>query len=186
MDLRRSFDSMLDQAMADALCEAGFAKHRLALTRRRRFWVEHFIFQRDKYNLNKIRCRYYLNVGLEFPMLPPAALWVFRRMSGMVNWRGKQSVSLIHAGPEVAWATRAESLVAGLPREWEVVPATDFELLRPQVTAAILAVAQELRPWARSLIGRVCFSWLVGWFFAPFVKVDRPNRPRPKAAPLSR
>jgi hypothetical protein len=142
MDLRRSFGRMLEQALIESLDEAGFVKHRLTFTRRRQFWVEHFIFQRSKYNLNKIRCRYYLDVGLEFPILPRAGVWAFHRMSGMVNWRGKQSVPVLYAGPQIAWATRADALVRGLPSEWEVVPATDFELLRPQISAALVAAGR--------------------------------------------
>src|SRR5262245_41778497 len=136
MNLRKEFERLLAEALDETLAASGFRKEGLGFRRERPGYIEHYNFQPSQGNVNQIRCRYYLNVGLEFPVLTPAAVWAYRRGSGSVSWLGDKYVGLVHIRDEIVWATRADNMVSGLYKHWELVPDTDLLSIKRDVVAA--------------------------------------------------
>lgn len=170
MNFRKDFERILREALEEHLAARAFAKDRLGFHRKQRWYIEHYSFQSSQGNVNHIKCRYYLNVGLEFPVLSRAAVWAFRRESGLVSWLGDEHVSLVHIRDEIVWATRADNLVRGLPPHWEIQPGSDLDATKRDILAAIDACAGRMAPWAKGLRGRVLAAWVLGWLAWPFIR----------------
>jgi hypothetical protein len=170
MNLRKEFERVLAEALDETLAARDFEREGLGFRRERPGYIEHYDFQPSQGNLNQIRCRYYLNVGLEFPVLTPAAVWAYRREGGLVSWLGDKHVSLVHIRDEIVWATRADSMVSGLYQHWELVPGVDLLTIKRDVIAAVIACSEQIGPWAVSLRPRVWKAWLLGWLAWPFVR----------------
>src|SRR6476661_547229 len=110
MDLRQQFDEVLSELVSERLKFDGYRKERRTLVRSCKGYVERLYFQADRYNVPTIRCAYFLNVGLEVPGLSPAVLDLHKRHRFYYRHRGKD-VSAVDFHKDVAWSTRADSLV---------------------------------------------------------------------------
>lgn len=179
MDLRNTFDLLLREIATSSLQEAGFTKRRLSFRRHRGFYVEHFVFQASKFNNPEMQCHYYLNAGIEFPLLSSAAMLAFESGNGLVSWLGKKRVSLLYMSPQTVWATRASSLSPAIPDCWEITPETDFGTLKKKISAAIPAASEAMLPWARSLRKRAWGAQVLGIIAYPFIRHKLKKRGRP-------
>ena len=167
--MRKTFDALL-AVLASSLHDQGFIRQGHSFSRNHSNFVEHFVFQPDTHNAKGFRHRYYLNVGLEFPRLYPAAKWAYQREPAMVSWLGDRRVSLSYVCPEAVWGTRANALVPSLAKHWELTPDSDLAALEQDIRGAILACSEELPAWAKGLQARVRKAQVLGVLAWPFIQ----------------
>lgn len=169
MDLNKTFNTLLAE-MATSLQAQGYQRQGLAFTRDRGSYIEHYVFQADRYNVKDIHCRYFLNIGLEFPSLSPAGRWAYRRQPRTVSWLGNKSLPLNYVCPTAVWGTRSNLLVPTQPDSFEVKPDSDLAAIKQSILESIRLCGDELPAWANSLRGNVLQARILGWLAWPFIR----------------
>jgi len=171
MDLRKNFERLLADLVSTRLGALGFERKGLTLHRPRSGYVERFNFQGSQYNVRDTRCEFFLNVGVAFPDLPRSAAAFLKSGNGMLDRCGNHTVSLVDYSPDVAWATRADSLVGELPGSWIMEPTTDPGALADAIAGALLSASQALEPFAARLRWRAAPVRFVSALLRPLAGV---------------
>ena len=148
MDLRKDFEQLLAHLVSTRLGPLGFERKGLTLHRGRRGYVETFNFQGSRYNVRNARCEYFLNVGVAFPDLSRAAIAFLKSGNGLLDRHRNRTVSLVDHSPDVAWATRADSLVTGAPGSWVFEPGAEIGAPAESIAGTVLSASLALEPFA--------------------------------------